>query len=434
MPNAPLFARGVKVSDLELNHEILDKCDWDMEKFFELHRGTTAGHGSEFRPSSRLGVVVGQHPHFDYLREMLEEGFDYRLTRELSEEDRVAEFEAQLSRGNHQSAVAEQEEVTTMLAGDVTRGFVLPISAQNLRRLKRVHLQPCGIVKQHSLQGDGTRKLKSRLTHDLSFWILFKEAAINARVDLDNHPPMVYGWCLDRLLHYIVCLRFRNPGVRIYIAKFDYSDAYKRISHRPRAAAATVIVVGGVAYIHLRMAFGGSPNPAAFSCFSEMLTDLGNELGMAEYIPGVDDGQPEDRVDPPKKYDFDEMTPVAKAILPAVVVDTESGSFRDCFIDDVIDCHLGTERNLRRGGKIVPLAVEVMSRPHAGEDVEPIPRKPLLSPAKLEAEGRSAEVQIVLGWRVDTRKLIVSLPDDKFVAWSVDLTQVIQQKKGTRKE
>ncbi|MFM7220305.1 MAG: hypothetical protein ACKO21_08865 [Nodosilinea sp.] len=81
-----------------------------------------------------------------------------------------------------------------------------------------------------------------------------------------------------------------------------------------------------------------------------MLTDLGNELGMAEYIPGVDDDRSTgDGVDPPKKYDFEDSTPVAEAILPAVVVDTDSGSFRDCFIDDVIDCHLGTKRNLRRG-------------------------------------------------------------------------------------
>ena len=35
---------------------------------------------------------------------------------------------------------------------------------------------------------------------------------------------------------------------------------------------------------------------------------------------------------------------------------------------------------------------------------EPILRRPNLGPAKLEAEGKHAEVQTVLGWEVDARE------------------------------
>ena len=77
---------------------------------------------------------------------------------------------------------------------------------------------------------------------------------------------------------------------------------------------------------------------------------------------------------------------------------------------------------------MVQMAVHVMSRPHAGEEQEPIPRKPLLGPEKLEAEGRSSETQIVLGWEVKTRPFTVSLPSDKYLAWDSDLTDVIQRK------
>ena len=48
-------------------------------------------------------------------------------------------------------------------------------------------------------------------------------------------------------------------------------------------------------------------------------------------------------------------------------------------------------------------------------------RKPLLAPNKLTAEGRPAEVQIVLEWSLDARRILVSLPEDKFRAWSQDL-------------
>ena len=64
------------------------------------------------------------------------------------------------------------------------------------------------------------------------------------------------------------------------------------------------------------------------------------------------------------------------------------------------------------------------SRPHAGDDVEPIPRRPLLSIPKLLAEGSPAEVQTVLGWRINTRELSISLPDDEFKAWTDDLTRL----------
>ena len=54
--------------------------------------------------------------------------------------------------------------------------------------------------------------------------------------------------------------------------------------------------------------------------------------------------------------------------------------------------------------------------PYAGDN-EPIPRRENLSPAKLEAEGAPAEVQITLGWEIDARALLINLPLDKFTAW-----------------
>ena len=53
-----------------------------------------------------------------------------------------------------------------------------------------------------------------------------------------------------------------------------------------------------------------------------------------------------------------------------------------------------------------------------------MPRRPILSIPKLIAEGRPEEVQIVLGWRLNTRLLEISLPDDKYMAWSADVRKV----------
>jgi hypothetical protein len=49
----------------------------------------------------------------------------------------------------------------------------------------------------------------------------------------------------------------------------------------------------------------------------------------------------------------------------------------------------------------------------------------LLSLEKAEAEGTPNEVLIVLGWLLDTRRLLISLPQDKFITWTNDLKAII---------
>ena len=98
-----------------------------------------------------------------------------------------------------------------------------------------------------------------------------------------------------------------------------------------------------------------------------------------------------------------------------IPVDTAGSVGRvDGFIDDLINVFLDTPENCKRQPYVVPLAMHVTSRPHAGDSNEPITRRNLLSVPKLLAEGSCDEVQIVLGWRIDTRRMLVALPDDKY--------------------
>jgi hypothetical protein len=104
----------------------------------------------------------------------------------------------------------------------------------------------------------------------------------------------------------------------------------------------------------------------------------------------------------------------------------------DVFIDDLIDVFPDSPENLARKPHVVPLAMHVTSRPHAGT-LEPILRRAILSMPKLLLEGSPAEQQIVLGWLLDARRLLVSLPDDKHSAWLSTLESIIK-KKGCVKE
>ena len=42
---------------------------------------------------------------------------------------------------------------------------------------------------------------------------------------------MIYGWCLSRLIHFVVALRLEFSNERILIAKCDFLDAYRRVAH-----------------------------------------------------------------------------------------------------------------------------------------------------------------------------------------------------------
>ncbi len=93
----------------------------------------------------------------------------------------------------------------------------------------------------------------------------------------------------------------------------------------------------------------------------------------------------------------------------------------DGFIDNLINVFLDTPTNCLRQPDIVPLGMHLISGPHAGNKEEPIPHRPIHSIPKLFAEGQPKEVQVVLGWRLNTRLLEILLPDDKYIAWSADV-------------
>jgi hypothetical protein len=128
---------------------------------------------------------------------------DHRFTESLSEDQRTAEVAAMTERGNHQSVQEDRDEVAKLLAKDVLHGFSLPVSPILAPDIVGVMVQPAGVVKQFSLQEDGSRVLKRRLTQDLSFPLTFPSASVNKRIDMGACVEMIYGWCLSRIIHFI---------------------------------------------------------------------------------------------------------------------------------------------------------------------------------------------------------------------------------------
>jgi hypothetical protein len=405
-----------ELSDQAAEHNAtgLERCGFDVGRLIRDNSSLTLGFGSEFRRVSELEPLLGKHPHFAQLAKLLTEGMHYVFNRDLNPSERRKEVSAMLARGNHKSAQSKQPQVGKLLAKDVLHGFSIPIPISVVGKIPGAMVQPLGLVQQ--------RVIKFRLAQDLSFSTnqMVEPTSINSRVDMTAYAEMIYGWCLPRIIHYVVSLRAKYPSLHILISKYDYSDAYRRIAHSAKAAAQTIAINGTTAYLSLRLTFGVSPNPPTWCMFPEIVTDLANEIGQCtEWDPETlrSPAQP----DSPKPIRLPDGIPIARARRMAVVLPmSRAGGRVDGFIDDLINVFADTPENCRRQPHVVPLAIHVTSRPHAGDGNDPIPRSHILSIPKLIAEGRPAEVQIVLGLSLDTRRLEISLPDDIYKARSGD--------------
>jgi hypothetical protein len=148
----------------------------------------------------------------------------------------------------------------------------MPVLPSVVPKIKKALLQPLGLAKQTTLNEEGDRIDKYRLTQDLSYSQSGDGKSINSRINTSLYVEMIYGWCLIRIIHFIVALRLAFPTHQILICKYDYSDAYRRITHAAAAAAAqSIAIFAGVAYIALRLTFGGSPNPPTCASFLKWL-------------------------------------------------------------------------------------------------------------------------------------------------------------------
>ena len=280
VPLSPPIWFDVTEEAIQHNSGLLKECDFDLKTFLNNNQNSTLAFRSEFRPTPQLEMILGQHPNFPFFKQVLAHGMDFYFDQALSETERLAKLDEIIVRGNHKLAQENEDDVKRLLQKDVHHGFSLPVTPEIVRKLKGAMVQPAGLALQFALLEDGSRVPKRRLTQDSSFALTFPKASVNERIDMDAYPQMIYGWCLSRIIHFIVALRLRHPSKKIFIAKYDYSDAYRRIAHSASAAAQSIIVIAGIAYIALRLTFGGSPNPPTWCAFSEMVTDLSNEIPL----------------------------------------------------------------------------------------------------------------------------------------------------------
>ena len=122
---------------------------------------------------------------------------------------RTSNLTAAITRGNHKSASDHPTVLQKLFTNDVSRGFILPISAPSLLKLRGTEISPLGIVRQSTIDENGSIVTKFRGTHDQSFPPA-EGPSMNERIDADKLLHCNYGLTMKRLIHSIVTIQLQH--------------------------------------------------------------------------------------------------------------------------------------------------------------------------------------------------------------------------------
>ena len=424
----PLFRFDVSPDAASHNWELLSNNNYNLEALLNPTKQCATSYGSEFKSSDKLEKLLKFHPRWLSLKDKLERGCEFPL-EDFSEDLRKLDLEAAYKRGNHKSAEANEDFLANAIEKEISKGWMVIFPDNKYTDIPDLILNPMGVAEQLGVNAAGDFVNKKRITHDLSFPGAVSDESVNSRVIKDNLEPCMFGHTLLRVIHYIVNLRARHPRKKIWLRKEDFKSAYRRLHTRARTASRSAIRVKikGIWYIilSLRLPFGGSPCPNDFCLMSDVITDTINDLLACSdwnhkeihsaYFAKIPAAKPSD-----KSIAFGQAKPFSIS-MP----DEDSGK-ADCFIDDIISCCVDIGDNLERLMTAPCTILHAVATNSSGDSS--IKRDNLIADDKNEAEGGPEEVKICLGWTLDTRQLIVSLPLHKYKAWDAQIASVLSQK------
>ena len=428
----PEFTFELTREAAEKNFLVLRRYGFDLEKALSAHQGTPLEYGSEFRTVPELEPLLMLHPLWPHMKSILHEGSLFPLA-ELDEDTRTADLEEALVRGNHKGAKDKPVLLKKLFGKDVTHGYTVPLPLDKLTRIPGVVIAPVNIQAQNTINEFGQIIAKDRLTHDQSFDFT-PGSSVNSRVIQEELLPVRYGHCIKRIINWLVAARRKYPNTKIFGCKVDWKSAYRRVHLAWQTAlqTCTQLPEEDIAFLALRLTFGGSPCPAEWCTISELATDLANAiLHHPDWVPSelcspLINSVPA-RVDLPDEVPFG----IGKELVVDVPVNSRGTS--DIFVDDILanTVDLPGSDNVERCAGATLLSIHTIARPLLAQ--EPIPRESMAALDKLLAEAGPEERKIMLGWVLNFRSLIISLPENKATAWSNEISEMLEEGKTQSK-
>ena len=423
----PKFKFTISEEAATYNYNLLKNSGFDLNKLLNPGKTCCTSYGSEMKSTEKLEKLLGKHPRWNILKEKLSYGCEYPV-KDLDEEVRLLDLKENLNRGNHKSAKRNEEHLGKAMMKEIKKGWGLILPEDSVLKIPNLELAPMGVAEHLGINSLGEYITKQRVTHDFSFPGIKSKESINSRMDKSKLEPVMFGHCLLRLIHQIVSLRKRHPNKKIWIRKEDLKSAYRRLHLRASSAlkSAVRVKMHKVWYIilSLRITFGGTSGPADFCLFSDILCDTINDLLACKSWDEKQICSDFTKNIPPAE-NMNNNIPFAKASELSVDIPIEDTGKFDVYIDDFIGIKVDIANNKSRLEVAPCTVIQKVSNNPTSENH--IPRDNMIEIDKCIAEGAIAEERICIGWILNTRELLVKLPEHKCKAWITDLENFIKR-------
>ena len=432
-PQQPEFHFEMTEEAARRNFCILARHRKNLGKAIKRQCNSPIGYGSEFRAPETLAQIFSSHPNWTRMEKILREGSSWPL-EELDSDAKKSDLEEALRFGNHKGAENNPELLQKLIAKDVKHGYALPIPLSEIHRLPGALMAPLNIMKQNSIDQYGQIIGKDRMTHDQSYkW--GSGTSVNSRVRKPELLPCMFGGCLRRLINWAVAARLKHPGCKILATKIDYASAFRRehLNWSTAIQTCTQFPLLDLAFIALRLTFGGAPGPYEWGVMSETVCDLANAILLNNDWDPNNLHAPNPELVPTEEF-LDPEIPVKEGMELIVDIPVDARGFIDLYIDDTIGLTVdipGSD-NILRLKRAILLAIWATARPK--DKNEPIPREEMAALNKLLAEAGPTETKMILGWLFDFRNLRVYLPENKYIAWKQLILDMLERGESFHKE
>ena len=245
----PIFKFEVSESAAEFNIATLRNHNFNLDKLLNNKKSVTS-YGSEFKPIAELQPLLGHHPRWKEMKKRLEEGACFPI-KEIDEETRLQDLNAMKIRGNHKSAVKNEDYLSSAFEKEIKKGWILLLPDKDIETIPDLELAPMGVADQLGVSATGDFVKKLRVTHDLSFPQAISGESINSRVKKEELEPCMFGHTFLRLIHHIIYLRQKYPSKIIWLRKEDFKSAYRRLHLNAKTAlkSAVRVKLQGLYYI-----------------------------------------------------------------------------------------------------------------------------------------------------------------------------------------
>jgi hypothetical protein len=386
----------------DLEHSNLDGLGtWALHSMSRFQAVGLTGLHHETCSRACLHPNVGSLPHpaahlLDYLRRT---GAAAIVT---SPPLTLAEKDAAVARGCHQSAREHVEFLRTEIWDYAKKGYFLVLPYQAVRHIKNLRLAPMGVVPQ--------RNRRPRAIVDYT-WNGVNDDTLRLAPE-----SMQFGRALQRLLQRIYDANPRFGPV--YMAKYDVADGFYRVRVNLHDAPNLGILLPRIAgeeplvAIPTVLPMGWVESPPYFCAATETVCDLANAALQQPHLIPL-----EHRLDavantPP--------APSLEAQVPSIYVPpmhppawrsrrTTPEAYADLYMDDFCGLAQGPPARRNAVRRAILSSLDKVIRPVDAED-SPLRKEPASVKKMLEGDGAWAHRKVLLGWAVDTIKGTIELP------------------------